>query len=165
MNIDATFWVAVSFFIFLGALIYFKIPQKVNSSLTGKINQIKKELEESEKLKNEARNLLSDYEKKIEKQKKDYRKIIDSAKKESEKNVIEKTNRFHKVMDERKKGTEQKIHQMKENALKDIKIASIKISIEAVEKLIKNSLDKNKLDNLYSRSLEQTKISLKKIKA
>ena len=165
MNIDATFWVAVSFFIFLGALIYFKIPQKVNSSLTGKINQIKKELEESEKLKNEARNLLSDYEKKIEKQKKDYRKIIDSAKKESEKNVIEKTTRFHKVMDERKKGTEQKIHQMKENALKDIKIASIKISIEAVEKLIKNSLDKNKLDNLYSRSLEQTKISLKKIKA
>ena len=40
MIIDATFWVAVSFFIFVGALIYLKIPQKINSSLTGKIDDV-----------------------------------------------------------------------------------------------------------------------------
>ena len=50
---------------------------------------------------------------------------------------------------------------MKKNALKDIKNVSVKIAIESVEKLIKNSIDKNKLENLYTKSLEQTKISLK----
>ena len=53
---------------------------------------------------------------------------------------------------------------MKENALKDIKNISVKISIEAIEYLIKNSIDKNKLEKLYLKNLEQAKISLKQLK-
>ena len=58
MNIDATFWVAISFFIFIAGLIYLKIPQKVNNSLIDQISKIKNELEEAKKLKIEAKNLL-----------------------------------------------------------------------------------------------------------
>ena len=165
MTIDATFWIAISFFIFFAILIYLKVPQKMNNSLSDKINEIKKELEEAEKLKEEAKNLFADYENKIDKSKKETKEIIDSAKKESEKAIIEKTKKFHKIIEERKKSTEQKIVQMKENALKDIKNISVKISIEAVENLIKNSIDKNKLENLYNKSLEQAKIALKQTKA
>jgi len=165
MTIDATFWIAISFFIFFAFLIYLKVPQKINNSLTDKINEIQKELEEAEKLKEEAKNLFTDYENKIDKSKKETKEIIDSAKKESEKAIIEKTKKFHQIIEERKKSTEQKIVQMKENALKDIKNISVKISIEAVENLIKNSIDKNKLENLYNKSLEQAKIALKQTKA
>ena len=91
MSIDATFWVAIAFFIFFGGLIYLKVPQKVNASLTEKINIIKKELKEAEKLKNEAKSLLSDYESKLDKSKKESRLIIETAKKENEKNILEKT--------------------------------------------------------------------------
>ena len=51
---------------------------------------------------------------------------------------------------------------MKENALRDIKNESVKIAIEAVGKLIKNSLDNKKLENLYDKSLQEAKISFKK---
>jgi len=68
-------------------------------------------------------------------------------------------------MESKKKNTEQKIAQMRENALRDIKNISVKISMEAVEHLIKNSIDKNKLEKLYTKSLEQAKTSLKHIKA
>ena len=81
MTIDATFWVAVSFFIFIGALIYLKVPQKINDSLTHQIDEMKKELDEAEKLKVEAKNLLSDYENKIDKSKKETKSIINFAKK------------------------------------------------------------------------------------
>ena len=165
MSIDATFWVAISFFIFIGYLIYLKMPQKINNSLIGKINEIKKELQETEKLKKEAKNLLSDYESKIDKSKKESKKIIDIAKKESEKNLIESTKKFHQLIEERKKNTEQKIDQMKKNALKDIKNASIKISIEAAEYLLRNSIDKEKIKNLYTKSLEQTKSALRQTKS
>ena len=165
MTIDATFWVAISFFIFIGVLIYLKIPQKINNSLNNEINKMKKELDEAEKLKEEAKNLFAGYENKIDKSKKETKEIIDSAKKESEKAIIEKTKKFHQIIEERKKNTEQKIVQMKENALKEIKNISVKISIEAVENLIKNSIDKNKLENLYNKSLEQAKIALKQTKA
>ena len=45
MSFDATFWVAISFFIFVGLLVYFKIPQNINSLLTKMIGDIKKEID------------------------------------------------------------------------------------------------------------------------
>ncbi len=164
MTINATFWVAVSFFIFLGILIYLKVPQKLNDSLTDQINEMKRELNEAEKLKIEAKNLLSNYEDKIDKSKKETQEIINLAEKNSEKTILEKTEKFHQMIENKKKSTEQKIVQMKENALKDIKNISVKISMETVENLIKNSIDKNKLEKLYTKSLEQAKTSLKHIK-
>ena len=163
--IDATFWVAISFFIFFGVLIYLKVPQKINNLLTDEINEIKKELNEAERLKFEAKNLLSNYENKIDKSKKETREIINSAKKDSEKNILEKTKKFHQLIENKNKYAEQKIIQMKENALRDIKNISVKVSMEAVEHLIKNSIDKNKIAKLYIKSLEQAKTSLKHLKA
>jgi len=165
MTIDATFWVAISFFIFMGILIYLKIPQKINSSLTNQINEIKKELHEAEKLKVEAKNLLSDYEDKIDKSKKEVQKITNLAKKDSEKMIITKTQKFHQIMEDKKKNTEQKIALMKKNALKEIKNISVTISTETVESLINNSIDKKKLEKFYSKSLEQTRAALKSAKA
>jgi len=152
MIIDATFWVAVSFFIFFGVLIYLKVPQKINNSLNNQIYEIKKELDEAEKLKVEAKNLLSDYEDKIEKSKKEVQKITNLAEKDSEKMIVEKTQKFYQIMEDRKKNTEQKITLMKKNALKEIKNISIKISMETVESLINNSIDKKKLEKFYSKS-------------
>ena len=165
MTIDATFWVAISFFIFFGVLVYLKVPQKINNLLTDEINEMKKELNEAERLKFEAKNLLSNYENKIDKSKKETREIINLAIKDSEKNILEKTKKFHQLIENKKKNTEQKIIQMKENALKEIKNISVKISMEAVEHLIKNSIDKNKIAKLYIKSLEQAKTSLKHLKA
>ena len=164
MIIDATFWVAISFFIFFGVLIYLKVPQKMNNSLSDQIKEIKKELDEAEKLKVESKNLLSDYENQIDKSKKVTQEIINLAKKNSEKIILEKTKKFYQIMENRKKNVEQKILQMKENALKDIKNISVKISMETVEHLIKNSIDKTKLEKLYAKSLEQAKTELKHTK-
>ena len=164
MIIDAAFWVTVSFFIFCGGLIYLKVPQKINNSLTNQINEIKKEIDEAEKIKVETKNLLSNYENKIDKSIKETKTIINNAKKDCEKIILAKTEKFHQLMENRKRNAEQKIAQMKENALSDIKNISIKISIQTVKNLIKNSIDKNKLEKIYTKSLEQTKIALKQTK-
>ena len=164
MIIDAAFWVTVSFFIFCGGLIYLKVPQKINNSLTNQINEIKKEIDEAEKIKVETKNLLSNYENKIDKSIKETKTIINNAKKDCEKIILEKTEKFHQLMENRKRNAEQKITQMKENALSDIKNISIKIIIQTVKNLIKNSIDKNKLEKIYTKSLEQTKIALKQTK-
>ena len=164
MIINATFWVAVSFFIFFGVLIYLKVPQKINNSLSDQIFKIQKELGEAEKLKIEAKNLLSNYENKIDKSKKETQEIINLAKKDSEKIILESTKKFHQIIENKKRNAEQKIIRMKENALNDIKNISVKISMEAVEHLIKNSIDKKKLEKLYTKSLDQAKTALKHLK-
>ena len=162
MTLDATFWVTISFFIFLGILIYFKIPQKIKNLLDQSILTIRNQINEAEKLKEDAKNILIEHEKKISNSKKEVQNMIDKANEEAEKNVIRVNQEFYRVMENRKKNAEEKIKQLKNQATKDIKNASVKIALESVEKLIKNSLDKSKLDKIYSSSIEETKLALKK---
>ena len=162
MTFDATFWVTISFFIFIGILIYFKIPQKVKTILEQNILDIKNQISEAEKLKEDAKNILIDHEKKISNSKNEVREMLDKANDEAEKNVIRINKDFHNLMENRKRNAEERIRQLKNQAEKDIKNASVKIAIESVEKLIKNSLDKSKLDKIYSSSIEETKLALKK---
>ena len=163
MIIAATFWVAISFFLFFGLLVYFKIPQKINETLSGLITNIKNEIEESEKLRNEARSLLENAQIKLDSAKKEKDKIINQSKKESERLVIEINEKFHKSAEIKKKVAETKIYQMKEAAIKEIKDTSVKIAIDSVKKIISTSIDKNKLDAIFERDLEEAKNELKKI--
>jgi F-type H+-transporting ATPase subunit b len=162
MIIDATFWVMVSFFLFIGLLIYFQIPQKIKSSLDENISGIKNQLDEADKLKEDAKNILIEHERKISNSKAEVKLLISKANEEAEKNVIKTNQNFHNLMDNRKKNAEERIKQLKNQALKDIKNTSVKIAIESVEKLLKNSLDKSKLDKIYTLSIEETKLALKK---
>ena len=163
MAIDATFWVAISFVIFIGGLIYLKIPQKVNEILNKLILDIKNEIDESEKLRLEAKILLDNAQKKLDSAQKLNKEILEQAKKDSNHLVIEMNDKFHKSSEIKKNLAENKIAQMKEIAIKEIKDVSIKIAVDSVKKIITTSVDKSKLDDLFTKDLEETKITLKKI--
>ena len=163
MTIDATFWVAISFLLFIGLLVYFKIPQKVNEILNQLILNIKKEIDESEKLRNEAKTLLDNSQSKLNSGSEETKKIVEQAKKDSENLVIEINEKFHKSAEIKKKLAETKITQMKEAAIKEIKDTSIKIAVSSVKKIISTSVDKNKLDAIFEKDLEEAKTELKKI--
>ena len=163
MAFDATFWVAVSFIIFCGGLIYLKIPQKITETLDKLILDIKNEIEESEKLRSESKVLLDNAQKKLDSANTESKKILKEAKKEAEKLVIEMNDKFHKSSEIKKNLGESKIFQMKEAALKEIKDVSVKIAIDSVKKVMTTSIDKSKLDNIFEKNLEETKIALKKI--
>jgi len=163
MAIDATFWVAISFIIFIGGLVYLKIPQKINELLNKLILDIKNEIDESEKLRLESKILLDNAQNKLDTAQSVSNNILEQSKKDSDYLIIEMNDKFHKSTEIKKKLTENKITQMKEIALKQIKDVSVKIAIESVKKIISTSVDKSKLDNLFNKNLEETKVALKKI--
>ena len=163
MAFDATFWVAVSFVIFFGVLIYFKIPQKINEILEKQIVDIKKEIDESEKLRMESKKLLENAQNKLDSASTESKKILDEAKKDGENLIIQMNDKFHKSSEIKKNIAETKISQMKEAAIKEIKDASIKIAVDSVKKIISTSVDKSKLDLLFEKKLEETKTALNNI--
>ena len=163
MAIDATFWVAVSFLIFFGGLIYLKVPQKINEILNKLILDIKNEIDESEKLRSEAKVLLEKAQNKLNTAQSVGDDIIEQAKKDSDKLIIELNDKFHKSSEIRKNLAENKISQMKESAINEIKNTSIKIALDSVKKIISTSVDKSKLDRLFEKNLDETKEELKKI--
>ena len=83
---------------------------------------------------------------------------------ESENLIIEINEKFYKSTEIKKNLAENKISQMKEAALKEIKESSIRLAMESVKKIISTSIDKSKLDSLFERNLEESKIAIKKIK-
>jgi F-type H+-transporting ATPase subunit b len=163
MAIDATFWVAISFIIFFGALIYLKIPQKVTEMLDKMISDIKNEIDESEKLRTEAKVLLDKAQNKLDTAQSVSNQVLKEAKKDSDKLIIELNDKFHKSSEIKKNLVENKISQMKEAAIKEIKDASIKIAVDSVKKIITTSVDKSKLDAVFQKNLDETKEELKKI--
>ena len=163
MAIDATFWVAVSFIIFFGGLVYLKIPQKINEILNKLISDIKNEIDESEKLRTEAKKLLDNAQRKLDTAQNVSNEILDQAKKDSDKLIIDLNEKFHNSSEIKKNLAENKISQMKEAAIKEIKVASIKITVDSVKKIISTSVDKSKLDGLFQKNLDETKEELKKI--
>ena len=163
MAIDATFWVAVSFIIFILALVYLKVPNKINETLSKMILDIKNEIDESEKLRNESKVLLNNAQSKLEQAKIETKKIQEQAKKDSENLILEMTDKFHKSAEIKKNLAQTKISQMKNQALKEIKNTSVKIAVDSVKKILSTSVDQSKLDNLFDKNLEESKELLKKI--
>jgi len=163
MAFDATFWVGVSFILFFGVLIYLKVPQKINELLNKLISDIKNEIDESEKLRSETKNLLDNAQNKLDGANSESNKALNQAKKDSEKLVIEMNDKFHKTAEIKKRSAETKIVQMKEFALKEIRDTSVKMAMVSVKKIISTSVDKSKLDVLFKKNLEEVKAELKKI--
>ena len=163
MVIDSTFWVAVSFVIFFGGLIYLKVPHKINEILNKLISDIKNEIDESEKLRIEAKTLLDNAQKKLDTAQSVKNEILDQAKKDGNKLIIELNDKFHKSSDLKKNLSENKINQMKEKAIKEIKDVSVRIAVDSTKKIITTSIDKSKLDTLFQKKLNETKEELKKI--
>ena len=98
----------------------------------------------------------------ISNSKSEVKSMISKATEDAEKNIIKTNKDFHNLMENRKMSAEERIKQLKNQAIKDIKNASVLIAIESVEKLLKNSLDKSKLDKIYMSSIKETKLALKK---
>ena len=103
MEIDSTFWVAVSFIIFFGGLIYLKVPHKINEILNKLIIDIKNEIDESEKLRIEAKTLLDNAQNKLDTAQSVKNEILDQAKKDSDRLIIDLNDKFHKSSDLKKK--------------------------------------------------------------
>ena len=125
MAIDATFWVAVSFVIFFGGLIYLKIPQKITEMLDKMISDIKNEIDESEKLRTEAKTLLDNAQKKLDTAQNVKNEILEQAKKDDPFPKLEKLlidNNFQ----------ESKLNEIKKEIDKEI-VEEFKKAMEAAD--------------------------------
>ncbi len=61
---DATFWATVALVIFLGIMIYVKVPGMITKSLDDRADRIRDELEQARRLREEAQELLAEYQRK-----------------------------------------------------------------------------------------------------
>jgi F-type H+-transporting ATPase subunit b len=154
---DAEIWVAVSFFLFLGVLIYMGVPRKLVRTLDSRTEAIARELEEARKLREEAESLLADYQRRVRSAETEAAAIIAQAEREAEAYARDTRTAFDEMLARRMKIAEEKIARAEAKAMDDIRVEAADLAVSAAEQIIEKKVTGKLAEEMASASLERIK--------
>lgn len=157
---EPEFWVAVSFFIFVGALFYLGVHKKIASLLDARANQISKELDEARRLREEAEKVLSDYRRKVGGAVTEVENIIALAAKEAEVLAAETRRSVKEYFDRRMKLAEEKIARAEADAVREVRGVAVDAAVAAAQSLIAAKLTPDRASSLVADSIDTLKSKL-----
>ena len=156
----AEFWVAVSFFLFVGLVWYFGVHKKIASALDDRAASIAKELADAQALREEAEAVLADYRKKTSNAAREAEDIIELAAKEAEALALETSRTMTEQFERRMKVAEDKIAQAKADAMRDVRAAAADAATTAAQTVISGSLTPETADKLIGAGIDDLKSKL-----
>lgn len=154
---DPTFWVSISFLLFLALLAYYGVPGLIGKALDARGDAIRNELDEARRLREEAQSLLSDYQKKAREAEGEAKSIIDQAKREAEELAAETRQSLSEMIARRSKMAEEKIARAEAQALSEVRSAAVDAALAAAQSIIKTRVAGATGDGLISQSISDLK--------
>jgi F-type H+-transporting ATPase subunit b len=147
------FWVLVSFVLFMGLLVYLKVPGRVTALLDERAERISKELDEARKLREEAQGLLAEYERKRRDADKEAEAIIAQAREEAKAFAVETRQKLTETVERRGRLAEDKIAQAEAQAIKEVQAAATDLAVAAAARIIAEEVHGAKADELVDTSI------------
>jgi len=157
---EPEFWVAVSFFIFIGVLVYFGVHMKVVSALDARALLISQELEEARRLREEAEKVLADYRRKLGDVVMEVDNIVALATTEAKTLAAETRQSLKEHFDRRIKLAEEKIARAEMEAVREFRSVAVDAAIAAAQNLIAAKLTPDRAKKLVSESIKALKSKL-----
>lgn len=151
------FWVAVSFFAFLGLLAYFGVPAIIGKALDQRADAIRKELDDARRLREEAQLLLADYQRKGLEAENEARGIVEQARREAEALAAETRRNLQETLARRTRMAEEKIARAEAQALAEVRSAAVDAAIGAAERVLKAKAQGAIGDKLIADGIESVR--------
>jgi F-type H+-transporting ATPase subunit b len=136
----AEFWVAVAFVGFLGLLVYYQVPGVIAKALDDRARAIRNELDEARRLREEAQQLLADYQRKKREAEDEARVIVDQARREAEALGAETRKTLEDTLERRTRIAEEKIARAEAQALSDVRAAAVDAAVAAAERILRSKV-------------------------
>jgi F-type H+-transporting ATPase subunit b len=136
----AEFWVLIAFILFMAILVWKGVPGLIGKALDQRAATIRNELDEARRLREEAQQLLADYQRKTREAEDDAKSIIEAAKREAENLAAETRKAMAEQVERRTKAAEEKIARAEAQALADVRAAAVDLAVKASEGLLKTKL-------------------------
>ena len=157
---DATFFVALSFVLFVVFVIWAGLPSTIIKSLDDRSEQIKKELDEARILHEEAQKLLATEKRKLEQCDAEVEDILKQASEQAAL-ITEKSNKLLKEEIQRKqKQADLKIAQARDEAIREVKDKASELSLIIAKEYLKENIDDNVASDLIDKSISDLKDNL-----
>ena len=134
----AEFWVAIAFAVFVLILLYYRVPALIAKSLDDRAEAIRKELDEARRLREEAQNLLADYQKKHRNVGQEADTILELARSEAEAFAQETRTSLKDMLERRTRQAEDKIARAEAQAVDEVRAAAIELAVAAAEKILRD---------------------------
>ncbi|GHC71271.1 F0F1 ATP synthase subunit B [Limoniibacter endophyticus] len=154
---DATFWATVALVLFIAIVFYVKAPAMLNKSLDARADRIRNELDEARRLREEAQQLVAEYQRKRKQAEKDAEDIVAAAKREAEQLTAEAKAKSEEYVARRTAMAEQKIAQAERDAVNEVRSNAVELAVEAARSVIAERSDATSRDAQFKASLEQLK--------
>ena len=135
-HFDAAFWATIALFVFIGVVLYFKLPAMITKALDGRIKAIEGELAEAERLRQEAKFLLEEYEAKRQAATTEAEGIVAAAREEAFRLTAEAKTSLETLITRRAKAVEEKIAQAESQAIAEVRARSADVAVEAARVLL-----------------------------
>ncbi len=159
MEFDNSFWALAALIIFIGVLIYMKVPHKIVGGLDSKIDKIQADLDEAKQLREEAQALLAEYERKREEATNEAEEIIQAARQEATRLSEEAKISLQELIARRTKAVEEKIAQAETQAIAEVRARSADVAIEAARDLLTQQMS-TKDNDLIAKAIKDVGIKL-----
>lgn len=157
---DATFWALVALILFLAILAYLKVPGKINEGLDSRAERIRNELEEARKLREDAQQLLAEYQRKRSEAEEEAKDIVAAAKRDAKAIVGEAKQKTEEYVSRRTLLAEQKIAQAERDAVNEVRSRAVDIAVAAAGNILSDKIDAKTNGDLFKSSLEALKTKM-----
>jgi F-type H+-transporting ATPase subunit b len=157
MTIDATFIALIAFLLFLGLMVYLKVPGMITSALDTKSQAIAKELSDARRLREEAEALLASYKAKQAAAESEAVAIVAHAKEQAAAVVEETRIQMAAAITRRERQAEERIAQAQAKATADVRAAATEAAIAAAERMLREQLDADAQSALVSQGVSELK--------
>ncbi len=157
---EAEFWVALGFFAFLGLLGYVGVHRMIAKALDDRSARIKAELDEARKLRDDAAQLLADYQRKRQEAEGEAQDIIAGAKAEAERLAVDAKAKVEEFVTRRTQLAETKIAQAEAQAAADVRAAAADAAVAAAEKILAQEAKGKLAAELIAKGIEDVRKKL-----
>ena len=154
---DPVFWTLIAMLMFIGIVMYFKVPAMIGKSLDARADAIRKELDDARRLREEAQQLLADYQRKSREAEEEAKGIIEQAKREAEALATETRRSLAEGLERRTRAAEDKIARAEAQALSEVKSAAVTAAIAAAESILKSKVAGGTATSLIDDSIKGLK--------
>lgn len=157
---DATFWALIALVIFLAIVVYLKVPGTIGSALDKRATKIASDLEDARRLREQAQQLLAEYQRKRKEAEQEASSIVEAAKAEASQLVAEARQKTEEFVTRRSAMAEQKIAQAEREAVNEVRATAVDIATEAARKVLALKVDAKAGAELFKSSLSDLKAKL-----
>jgi F-type H+-transporting ATPase subunit b len=141
MEITATEIAFLALLLFIGLLVYLKVPAAIAGMLDGRTQAIAKELHDARKLREDAEKLLAEYQAKKTAAEAEAKAIVDAAKEQAAAVAEETRTQMMAAMARREKQAEDRIAQAGARASDEVRAAAAEAAVNAAEKLLRERMN------------------------